>query len=198
MNVLYIDPGYARTGWAVIQDTTDHIVELGLIETVKRGRARKSDDTCDRCGQIAAAIAAQVKQYGIGRIAWEVPPGGAKSASALAALARITGVVAATIQLLAVPDTRYTPQAVKAGACGSHTAKKHEVEAAVLKRWPAAVHKMPRAKARKEHICDALAVRMADTAGKVFMQSAECAVPPAGWRCTRAAGHAGPCAAVPA
>jgi len=27
--------------------------------------------------------------------------------------------------------------------------------------------------------------------------SNDCALPPAGWRCTRGAGHTGPCAAVP-
>ena len=171
MNVLYIDPGYTRTGWAVIEDSTDKIIELGLIETEKGAAERKSDDVCERCGVIAQAITEQVFQYDVQRIAWEVPPGGAQSASALAALARITGVVAATVALLAVPDTRFTPQAVKTAACGYHSATKLEIEQAVLRRWPPAVHKLPRAKARREHICDALAVRMADTKGRVFGQN---------------------------
>lgn len=30
-----------------------------------------------------------------------------------------------------------------------------------------------------------------------YLEDLQCEIPPPGWRCTRAVGHAGPCAAVP-
>ena len=159
-NLLCVDPGFSRTGWAVFNG--DALLCAGLIETEKDpAKMRKSDDVVDRCALIAQSLAGEIWDHEITRVAWEVPPGGAQSASALGALERIKGVMAAVLGILAVPDTRFTPQAVKLAACGTHKATKQEIETAVLKRWPGAAVYLPRAKARREHICDALAVHIA-------------------------------------
>lgn len=157
---LYIDPGESRTGWALFSD--DELVDVGLIETECDNTQYKADDHAERCMRISEALALIVYGYSVDRIVAEFPSCGAKSARAVAAMARAGAVVAGIMALTGCAYARFSPRDVKLLSTGLPNATKEQVEAVVLAKWPAAAAKLPRAKCKREHICDALAIRMAD------------------------------------
>jgi Holliday junction resolvasome RuvABC endonuclease subunit len=186
VKTLYIDPGESRTGWALFEDMdvdikvtsaefggqdlgtcavqTSKLLSLGLIETeLDKSQRYKSDDHAERCMHIARELQTLVINNAIARIVAEFPSCGAKSARAVAAMARAGAVVAAVTALnWRVAYARFTPRDVKLLSTGNPNATKEEVEKYVLGVWPAAAAMLPKAKCRREHICDALAIRCAD------------------------------------
>lgn len=161
--ILAIDAGFVNCGWAIICGGA--IVATGCIRTEKSGRkqaVRVADDDAARCASIARGLVAVIAAHGVKGVVAELPSAGAKGARAIACMARAGAVLATLVELLHLPAEWVTPGAVKQVA-GAKNASKEAVEAAVLRRWPAAP--LPELKAEREHVADALGAYLAAEQG---------------------------------
>lgn len=157
--VLALDAGFTALGWAVLK--AGRIVALGCIRTAKttrKGRVRVADDDAERTQVLARELAGIIRTHSVQGLVAELPSAGAKGARAIGCMARAGAIVATVAELLTVPAEWLTPGDIKAVA-GSKAASKADVEAAVLCRWPDAP--LPKVKAEREHVADALACYIA-------------------------------------
>lgn len=157
--VLAVDVGFVATGWAVL--AAGRIISVGCIRTDgsdrKRG-VRASDSDAERTACIARQLDRVIRGFQIRGVIAELPTAGAKGARAIACMARASAIVATVVELHGLPAEFVTPMDVKK-VTGTATASKDEVEAAVIRRWPAA--SLPKLKCEREHVADALGAYLA-------------------------------------
>lgn len=152
-------------GWAVLRD--GEIMGLGCKRTKPESRkrgVRVADDDTERTQELARALRIIVEEYEISGVVVEMPSGGAKGARAISCMAKAGAIVATAVELLGLPAEWVTPAQVKK-ITGKRNASKAEVETAVLDHWPFAT--LPKIKADREHVVDALATYVAAKDGQL-------------------------------
>lgn len=162
--LLGIDPGFAAFGWAllVLGDgaTDDHVVAAGVIHTEKSAKKREvrgSDDNVRRTRVIADKLFELLTAHEPVAVAAESfsPP---RNASTAAKVALAWGAVVACARAhLDPPLLQASPQELKIAVCGSKSASKEEIEAALAARYPSANAAIGRIKqGDREHVWDAI------------------------------------------
>lgn len=164
--IMGIDPGYCATGWVLV-DSEKGPVRCGVIRTKPRvGRGYVHEDTWRRCTVLACELTIfsvfRRRPPGIEPDCYVIEaPAGSQSAKAAAATAMAYAICAVTVMESGKPSVRVTAGDAKKAATGKRTASKSEVQAAVLKKWPAleamALEAVGKAKSKVEHIYDAAA-----------------------------------------
>lgn len=158
MRVLAVDPGECATGWAVLEE--GRVVATGTIRTKKDPAIKPlANDHARRIGQIARELLGVLREHDVKLLVAEMPNAGAKSATALAAMARVAGLTATFAELCGLPHLWVTPTQVKRATTGRRHASKQDVEAGVRARWPG--HRFAETKIEREHVVDALGAYMA-------------------------------------
>lgn len=160
--ILGLDAGFAALGGVVISG--DHVLYAGTCRTERTSRRRGlrvADDDADRAQQLARFLWAVIQEWRPAGVVVELPHGGAQGARANRAMGMATGIVAAVLEVAALPTEWVTPQEVKRAATGRKDASKADVEAAVRERfaWPDDFWR--RSAAVREHACDAAAAVLA-------------------------------------
>lgn len=167
--IIAIDAGFTSCGWAVLEPGPVRPIALGCIRTEKsnrKGAVRVADDDIRRCQEVARVLSRTIRTHRVGGVIAELPSAGAKGARAITCMARAGAIVAVVAELWRLPTEWVTPGEIKL-LTGSKAASKDEVEAVVLKRWPAMSAKLPRAKCEREHVADALAAFLAAEHGSL-------------------------------
>jgi hypothetical protein len=162
---LALDPSYCNTGWAVMDGMK--LEDYGVIATKKDDSAKSvMRDNLRRDFDIVTQLSVLLR-FIDGQVYAEMPSCGGKSAGAITAMARISGLVSATCFLerkMLVPITAHVAQQKTIGKCLTKDKKTYTM-AYVIERYPA-LAKEP--KRRAEHVCDAIAAYLAaDSMGLV-------------------------------
>lgn len=149
MRVLGIDPGTAATGYGVVARSGDRTVALdgGVIRTAAELPLE------GRLVQIHARIGELIDEHAPEAVAVEDIYFGQNVQTAFA-VGQARGVVLLAAGAKGVPCFSYTPQAIKAGVCGSGNAPKEQVQ-----RMVQLLLKLPEPPA-SDHAADALAVAL--------------------------------------
>jgi crossover junction endodeoxyribonuclease RuvC len=145
--VLGIDPGTARTGFAVVQAEGSSLraLEHGTIAT------RAGDEMAGRLAAIFDAVRALVDRHTPGAVALESVYVGANPRTALS-VGQARGAALAACGAACIPSAEYSPAQVKTAVCGYGRAEKSQVG-----RMVEAILGLPAAP-MTEHAADALAV----------------------------------------
>lgn len=178
--VLGLDPGFASTGFAVVQlgktSSEDQIRLMGVVRTQKAATVRKvraSDDNLDRAREIYSDLRRISDQYGVKLICAETMSFPRNSSTA-AKMSLCWGVIAALSFQLNIPITQATPQEIKRYVCGDKSASKEQVQQAINGIFPRLaapdtpfLKNIP--KSALEHPYDALAAILACRDSDVMM-----------------------------
>jgi Holliday junction resolvasome RuvABC endonuclease subunit len=165
ITVLGLDPGFASTGWALVElhpSGEIHIKSLGLIETEKANKKQKvlaSDDNFKRARELSRAIRYLI--YGMDNLilcseSMSFP----RNSSTAAKMAMCWGVIADICEEDGLPMLMATPKEIKK-AVGSEDSSKDAVQAALHRRFgdrfvqALVASRLP--KSKHEHPVDALA-----------------------------------------
>lgn len=126
MRVIGIDPGFATTGYAVV-DRTD-----GRLVAVAHGAVRTPPGApqAERLGALQAAIADLLAGYGPEAVSVERLFFNVNVRTAMA-VGQASGVALATAAAARLPVFEYTPLEVKQSVVGVGNASKHQVGAMV-------------------------------------------------------------------
>lgn len=168
MVIMAIDPGFASTGVALMELSGKgewECADAVLIRTEppkNKSKILKGDADFARCLELARGLRALADRHEPFGVVLELPPGGAKSASAVRAMALVTGICAGVLDALDLTYEVYQPGDVKKAATGGRTDSKAEIMAWALAKYPAAAAKFQDRKGKLlnafEHVADALAV----------------------------------------
>lgn len=166
MKALGIDPGLAHLGWAIVDvgDDGARVLALGCIQTAKDKRKVLSTVDLHRRGQeIARALGEIVRLYPGISVAFAESLSFVRSASTMCGIGRAWGVVDAVLEANRIGLVQASPQEIKQVVCGSKTATKDDVEAAVIRVCGEHVRtQLARiTKSRREHPVDAVAAVLA-------------------------------------
>lgn len=157
MNILALDVAYNHMGWAQMCD--DILMAYGVIEPKKPNSGSAMLDYCIMDEHICNEL--DRLMVPVLYVVAEMPSCGAKSARAIAAMARASGIVSATCAVRGVRLTLVTAQqAYKhtvGGKFGGEEKKKKTMEY-ICNLYPQIVD-LPLC--RKEHVCDAIAADLA-------------------------------------
>lgn len=126
MRVLGIDPGYATTGFAVIERARGTLtpVAIGAIRT------SGSDPQPARLAQLRTDLLALIAEHAPVGVALERVFFTVNARTAMA-VGQASGVAMATAGEAGLDVTEYTPTEVKQSVTGTGTAPKHQVQAMV-------------------------------------------------------------------
>ena len=126
MRVLGIDPGYATTGYAVIERTRGGLtpVAIGAIRTFP------ADHQARRLAQLREDLLALIAEHGPGSVALERVFFSANAHTAMA-VGQASGVAMATAGEAGLDVTEYTPTEVKQSVTGSGRAPKQQIQTMV-------------------------------------------------------------------
>jgi len=161
---LAIDPGIRNTGWAVMNESEIH--QVGLIQTVKGADVPAYLDNPRRCKELWSGID-DALIYAPSNGDSSIPihsegMGGSKSARALVMLAMAQAVVASVAADWGSTHHVMLPMKVKEIVCGNRKASKEDIIRCVKELYPEAegmiFESVGKAKARQEHIYDAIAI----------------------------------------
>jgi Holliday junction resolvasome RuvABC endonuclease subunit len=176
MVIMAIDPGFATTGAALMELSNGQwrcaASELIKTEPPKnKGKLLKGDADFARCMELARGLRRLAAAHKVFGVVMELPPGGAKSASAVRAMALVTGICAGVLDGLDLAYEVYQPGDVKKAAIGGRTGSKEEMMAWAVDAHPETAAEYCR-KAGKllnafEHVADALAVFAAAKGGNL-------------------------------
>lgn len=163
MVVLGVDPGFASLGLAAVEllPVGDRVLRCWVVRTEqssKKRTVRASEDNVRRAQELALALEQAVEAFRPCAIAAETMSW-PRNAGAAAKVALGWGVLCAVAHRHCLPLLQASPQDVKRAVCGSKTASKDEVIAAVELRWPDVC--LPPQKTLQEHAADACAVVVA-------------------------------------
>lgn len=166
VNILGVDPGFAKTGWAVLSvgEGADVLEAMGVIQTDKESRKRnayESADSFERARTIAKELTKILAQFQPKIICFEAQSP-VRNANVAAKLGMSYGVLATIAYSYGMPVVAPTPQKVKKLTVGKITASKEEIAEFVAGKFSASpVYKEFLKKARKAdlpHPQDAIAV----------------------------------------
>jgi crossover junction endodeoxyribonuclease RuvC len=145
MVVIGIDPGFANTGYGVVESRGGRLVALdgGVIQTRGEMAARLAHIHGDICGLMETyspdALAIEDVYFGV-NVRTAMAVGQARGVAVLAAGQR------------GIPIGSYTPQQIKSAVCGSGRAQKEQVQRMV--QTLLSLRELP----QPDHAADALAV----------------------------------------
>jgi len=127
MNILGVDPGYARVGWGVIQKDKQHVtpVAYGCIETDKDGTPEL------RLYSVFLKLREIITRYKPQCVSVEELFFSANVKTAIQ-VGQARGVVLLAAAGAGIPVASYTPTAVKQTICGTGTADKKQIERMVM------------------------------------------------------------------
>lgn len=168
ISLIGIDPGFASIGIAVLLLDADYVyvTRFELLKTESETKKRKVfavEDNVRRALEIArhlrvvvaAAHANGATVAGICAEAMSFP----RNSSAAAKMAMTWGIIASLSEATSIPIVQASPQRVKIDVCGSKSASKDDVIAAVEKLYPQVIEARRNiARSAWEHPHDALAV----------------------------------------
>lgn len=163
--VIGIDPGFAALGVAVVRLLPDgeEVLALELIRTEKEKAKRKvlaADDNVRRAREAARELMTLWEQHDVVAIAAE-SMSFTRHASVSQKMGMTWGVIASLAEVYELPIVQASPQRVKDAVCGSKTASKEDVEAALKARYPEAAPLFAGPNGQREHVWDALAAVVA-------------------------------------
>ncbi len=170
--ILTIDAGLAHTGVAMFgyDGKTWKVIESCLLTTEKMANKRAvrvADDTADRIQIVFRELRDMVQRHSkdgkVMGMAAELPSGGAKSASAIKAMAIATAIPSCLAEAMHLPAEWVTPIEVKKAMTGSATASKEDMMAMALKKHGTApfkdfIKKDGTPLGKFEHVADATGV----------------------------------------
>jgi len=157
MVILGIDPGFASLGLAAVGVTadTERIIELAVIRTEKSAsklEVRASSDNVRRACELTKALSRFIDRHNPLAIAAE-SQSWPRNAGSSAKIGIAWGVVAAVATWYGLAIVQASPQRLKQVVCGSKSATKEDVIAAIEKRFPGV--QWPAPKGVIEHAADA-------------------------------------------
>lgn len=163
MIVLGIDPGFASMGLAAVNvgPDTERILELAVLRTEKSARkleVRASDDNVRRAVQLTKGLCRLIDKHNPIAIAAEAQSW-PRNAGSSAKVGIAWGVVAAVASWYSLAIVQTSPQALKKAVCGSKTATKEDVIAAIEGRFPDV--EWPSPASTVEHAADAIGAVLA-------------------------------------
>lgn len=161
-HVLGLDPGMASVGWAVMRlyrDGAIEFVKAGVLATAKSDKklsVRSTDDNFRRAREISTFFHSIAGEYDVRAVAAEAMSF-PRSSSVAAKMAMCWGALSMlTVVRDPLPLLQATPQEIKVAVCGAKSASKEEVQAALIKQFPALeVELAALKKAHREHPADA-------------------------------------------
>jgi Holliday junction resolvasome RuvABC endonuclease subunit len=136
--VLTNDPSITAWGWAVVDPTTNEVVDSGAIKTKPaeaKLRIRKGDDRVHRVTQINRSLLAIIQKYEIAMILSELPHG-SQSAVAATMIGMVTGVMQAIGDCLDIPVEWYSESDAKLAVSNSRSVPKEEMIRLVSELFP--------------------------------------------------------------
>lgn len=179
--VLGLDPGFASTGYALVELLPDReeVLKLGVISTEKAQKKRQvlaSDDNFRRARELCAQLETIRKDAEAGLCKYinglcaesmSFP----RHAGTAAKMAMCWGVISALSEVHGIPLSQATPKELKKRLCGSGTASKEEVQEVLRRRYGGEkmdllLEGLPRG--QHEHPYDALASVVACLDGEVL------------------------------
>ena len=170
MRILGLDPGFANTGWALFDVSSDgalSFVDGGVITTKKASKKTHvyaSDDNMSRAASIFAELEAKLPDVSL--VAYEAMSF-VRSASSMAKIGMMYGALAGLLQAHGLAGVSFTPQGLKDLTAGRSSATKDEVESAVLSEFPGiATVRLP--KSKRDHMFDAAAAVLASRQSDQF------------------------------
>lgn len=163
MIVLGVDPGFASMGFAAVAvdpvgDLANAVWVVRTEKSTKKGNVRASEDNVRRAMELSFRLEEAVANWAPLAVAAETMSW-PRNAGAAAKVALAWGVLCSVAKRHGLPLVQASPQQVKLAICGSKTASKEEVIAAVRKRWPEL--ELPKQVTLQEHAADAAAVVVA-------------------------------------
>lgn len=122
MRILGIDPGIARTGWAVVDGTSSKVkaIAYGCIET------KASSDTSKRLAAIHKEVLSIIKKYSPETLAIEELFFNTNAKTAFV-VGQARGVILQAAEQKLLPNFIYTPLQVKIAITGYGRAEKDQV-----------------------------------------------------------------------
>jgi crossover junction endodeoxyribonuclease RuvC len=126
MRVLGIDPGYATTGYAVIERSRGGLapISVGAIRT------SGSDPHAKRLAYLRIELLELIREHGPASVALEKVFFTVNVRTAMA-VGQASGVAMATAGEAGLDVTEYTPTEVKQSVTGTGTAPKHQVQSMI-------------------------------------------------------------------
>ena len=126
MRVLGIDPGYATTGYAVVERVR------GSLNPIARGAIRTptADAQADRLARLRRELLDVIETYAPGAAAVERLFFSVNARTAMA-VGQASGVALAAAGEAGLPVTEYTPTEVKQSVTGTGTAPKTQVQSMI-------------------------------------------------------------------
>ena len=177
--LLAVDPGFCHSGCARMryQDGEWAVDELLVINTEPpRNKLKLLRGDADFSRLLETCRHLRTMSKGCLCLLAELPPGGAKSASALRAMSLATGALAGVVGCLGLPYELVQPGDVKKAACGKRSASKEEVMEWAWTKYPEAAKPWRSGRSASgfngefEHAADALAVFEASRHGVLVRQ----------------------------
>lgn len=142
--VLGLDPGFASTGWALLQlhPGGETLIDAGVVRTKPSAKKRSvlaSEDNVRRGREITCVLAPLVKQVAVVCAESMSYP---RSSSAAAKMAMCWGIAIALTEAHDCPIVQASPQQVKKALCGNMSASKEDIQAVIHGRYPALALKL--------------------------------------------------------
>lgn len=146
-DIIGLDPGFARGGWARlrIREQGEELLSLGVLETEPSDRKRKvlvADDNVRRARVLARALREDVLAPRDGRSVVCVcaeSMSHPRNASAAGKVSLFWGLVVMHVDTHGLPLLQATPQEIKLALTARRNASKDDVRAAVESRYGAAL-----------------------------------------------------------
>lgn len=181
--VIGLDPGFAKTGVAVIDVHMggDRLILLDVLRTQKskvKTEVRASDDKVRRAQEMASALESLIRTHHPVAIAAEAMSFGMRNGGTQILIGIAWGVMAAvaTMDAMQIPIVQASPMQIKRVLCGNSKATKEEVIAAVQVKFPDA--KWPKVRGLWEHAADAVGAIYACRDSGVIQMARRLALPP--------------------
>lgn len=170
--IITLDVSLRATGYAVVDASQqpEKLLQYGYIPTMpdkKRG-GRRTEDDIRRVSQIVLQLRTLLDEWQPGLIVAELPSWSQSSRGAVAQGISL-GVLGALRVMNAVPCLWVDPQETKIGATGGRKASKGQVQAAVVRAWPALEC---RNDDEREAVCDSLGALMFARSMDLYLMAA--------------------------
>lgn len=146
MRILGIDPGFAQTGWGVVDVVGQRYrpVSFGVVKTTTES------EQADRIHAIATELGEIAKKFEVERVGME-DIFFAKNVSSAITVAKVIGAITHQLLCQGLPVRLFTPLQIKTTVTGYGNAEKHQVQE--MMRLMLGMEKIP----RPDHAADALA-----------------------------------------
>ncbi len=159
MIALGIDPGFASLGLAAVDLGNLVRVPRCWVErtepSAKKRSVRQSEDLVRRCRELSLVLERAIAEWHPA-VACAETMSWPRDMKAATRVALAWGVIAAVLERHRIPLVQASPQEVKKALCGSKSASKEDVQAAVEERVEAVT--WPAQRTLIEHAADAVAV----------------------------------------